>query len=85
MNYPEIPDSSRIMKLKKQLQIENITSETFINILEEQLLILNNRMKHFLDTKDNKWFLNFYELMFVIEDKHDYLESDLFLQRASRL
>lgn len=69
--------NSREDKFLKQLQIENITSETFINILEEQLLILNNRMKHFLDTKDNKWFLNFYELMHDIEDQH-YLESDLF-------
>ena len=69
--------NSREDKFLKQLKIENITSETFINILEEQLLILNNRMKQFLDTKDNKWFLNFYELIFDIEQQH-YLESALF-------
>lgn len=62
--------NSREDKFLKQLKIENLTNEIFIEILEEQLTRSNNSKKQFFDTKDNEWFKKFYELMCDLEDKH---------------
>ena len=69
--------NSREDKFLKQLKIENLTNEIFIERLEENLTRLNNNTKEFFETKDNEWFLKFYELMCDLEDKH-YIDFYIF-------